>query len=718
LGDRQPRRLDILREEPGTLRRREWLQLALAGMAAGAGGCTRERGEKILPYTRQPRDVTPGIPSAYATSLTLDGFATGVLATSHEGRPTKIEGNPDHPASLGAAGVPEQAAVLGLYDPDRAGGLRAPGGPGGFPALVDKLSPARPDRGERLRFLLGPEGSPLLGDLVERVRLRSPRARFTFHSSVRPGFAEEGGRLVLGAPVQPQYDFGAAAVVLSLGDDFLAAGPFTLRYARQFAARRRVSAPADPMNRLYVAETMLTPTGTMADHRLRRKPSEMVRLAAQVAAEVAHLPGLPHPPPAALTGALDRLRGAPADPVVAALARDLVRHAGASLVTVGPGQPPVVHALGQLLNAMLGNDRAAWNIAPTLVSAGDAGQDLAALCAEIDAGAVDTLVILGHNPVYTAPADLELARCLSRVETVVYLDSHEDETATLAGWFVPAAHELESWGDATAYDGTRSLVQPLLQPLHGGRTAAEILALCAGDVRPDARRLVEELWTRRHPSDFADVWPRTLTTGVLAGSAAPRLSTRLAPEPLLRALAAIPPAPPDTGLEVSFAPDPCVHDGRFANNAWLLEQPQPVTKLTWDNAALLGPTTAARLGLATEDLVELILGGRRVRAPVLVVPGHADDAVTLHLGWGRTGAETLAHGAGFDANRLRTSAAPTSAAGLAIRKIPGAHHTLARTQLELRTGDRPLAPFATLAELRAHPDFTADLRGPVPSLLP
>ncbi|APR76321.1 Molybdopterin oxidoreductase, iron-sulfur binding subunit protein [Minicystis rosea] len=718
MGDRKQRRLEVLPDDTGAMRRREWLKLLGAGMAlAGAEGCLRERQEKILPYTRQPPNVTPGIPRYYATSLPLDGFATGVLVLSHDGRPTKIEGNPDHPASLGATSIFDQAAIIDLYDPDRASSIRTPEGPSGMDPIIAHFAGPRADAGERLRFLLGSEGSPLMGHLLGRIRERFPKARFTFHDGSRPAFAGQGGRLAFGAPVQPQYDFGAAKVVLSLADDFLATGPFSVRYARQFASRRRVAKPTDSMNRLYAVETTFTATGTLADHRLRRKPSEIAWVAGRAAAEIANLPGVKRPPRAVLD-ALAHFRGGTADPVVLALARDLARNAGASIVTVGPGQPPIVHALGHLMNSMVGSERTAWNIAPTLVSLGDAEQDLGSLIAEIDAGAVETLVIVGNNPVYSAPVDLDLGRRIRSVATVLYLGSHEDETAAVADWFVPAAHPLESWGDATAYDGTTSLLQPLIKPMRGGRSAVEILSLFAGVDHPDDRRALESFWTARHPDDFQDFWPKALTTGVIAGTAAPRLDRPLATDAIARALAAHAPEPAVNEIEASFANDPNVHDGRFTNNAWLLEHPQPVTKLAWDNAAQIAPATAARLGLQTEDLVELELGGRRVRAPVIVVPGHADEAVTLHLGWGRGGALTLGREVGFDANRLRTSAAPSFASGLVIHKLPGAKHTLARSQLEMRTEGRPIAPFATLETFKKHTEFTAELRGPLPSMLP
>jgi Fe-S-cluster-containing dehydrogenase component len=385
---------------------------------------------------------------------------------------------------------------------------------------------------------------------------------------------------------------------------------------------------------------------------------------------------------------------------------------------VGRAQPPIVHALGHLMNTMLQSTDVAWTIAPTRIGAGDAQQDLAALVAELDRGAVDTLVILEGNPVYSAPADFELERRLAQVTDVVYLGEHENETAACANWFVPAAHVLESWGDATAYDGTASLVQPLIVPMYGGRTAAELLALFTGQDYPDAHRLLRERWLRQLPAGDGEArWAQALQSGLFTGTASPPQRLELSVPSLVAALTA-PSLPPPAGLEVAFALDPSVYDGRFANNAWLLERPQPTTHLTWDNAALVSPRTARRLGVSTEDQVDLELGGRRVRAPVLIVPGHADEAVTLHLGWGRRGAESLARGVGFDAYALRTSRALSFATGLSMTRAAAPPYPLARTQLHWSLADRPIALSATLAEYRADPQFTAEQRGEVATLMP
>ncbi|WP_437497207.1 TAT-variant-translocated molybdopterin oxidoreductase [Sorangium sp. So ce1099] len=724
-----PGALPVADDSPGAVSRRSWLKLLGASMAlAGVSGCNAKPAGKIVPYVSTPPEVTPGFLRYYATSLELDGFATGVLVENHEGRPTKVEGNPEHPASLGATGVHEQASVLGLYDQHRARGARRGAGPAAWQAFVEQFEGARDDRGAGLRFVLRPTGSPLVLDLIGRIQERHPGARFTFHAPARSPHAARGAELAFGAPLQAQYDFRTADVILSLDADFLASMPFSLRYARQFAERRRIGSPTGTMSRLYVVEPGLTPTGTMADHRLRRRPSEVPAIAAAIAAELLLAEGArPGAIPAEALGALQplgllqpRVR-AEDRPFIQALARDLARGAAASVVVAGERQPPSVHALAHVMNAALRSDRAAWATPGTLISAGAAEQDLAALADEIRRGGVDTLVILENNVAYTAPADLELSALLRAVRSRVYLGLYEDETAAGCDWFVPAAHELEAWGDARAYDGTISLVQPLIEPLFQGRTAAEVLTVFAGEPRRSARELLREAWrARRGGADFDAFLEEALRRGLVEGSAAPRDTTALRPDGIAAALgqlAAAAPAPADA-IEVAFSTDANVYDGRFANNPWLLELPDPTTKLTWDNAALLSPETARALGVESEDVVDIELGGRSLSIPVLVAPGHADGTVSLKLGYGRSGAESIAAGVGFDAYRLRTSGAPFFAAGASVKKRPDEKHPLALTQRHFGLQGRPIALSAPLAVYREHPDFTKAHKGPQPSLMP
>jgi molybdopterin-containing oxidoreductase family iron-sulfur binding subunit len=708
-----------LEGEPDGLTRRAMLELCGASIAlASAAGCGQNRRDKLLPYTVNPPGLTPSVPLRYATSLSLDGAATGVLVRVNDGRPSKIEGNPDHPASLGATGALEEAAVLSLYDPQRARGILHHKAPATWRALTSLLGQGRADRGAGLRLILEPTSSPLLIDLLSRVLARFPAARVTFHAPARSDSALLGAKLTFGRPLQAIPDLRKAEVILALDADFLASGPFHLRYARHFAERRRPGAPGAPMSRLYVAEPALSPTGSLADHRLQRRPSDVHGVAAAVAFELASLPGVTLPVPGeALKSALAPFASREDGPLMKAIARDLARRPGAAVVIAGEWQSPETHALAHLCNAMLRSEGAIDLIEPTLASPGGQPQDLASLAREIGAGIVDTLVILEGNPAYTAPADLEIARLIKGVATSVHLGAYEDETAAVSAWFVPARHPLESWGDTRAHDGTISLVQALIEPLHEGSSPPEVLAVLAGDLHADARSLLRAYWRERVASrDFEAFWQDTLKLGLIAGSRSPAVAPAIVPGTLLPALAAK--GPPPAGIEVALRPDSRVYDGRFANNAWLQELPRPLTKLTWDNAALMSPALAARLGVGDEDRVRLSIGGRSVDAPALVAPGHADEAVTLHLGYGRTGTEAVARGVGFDAYRLRTSTARAGAVGLQIERLGGAKHPLARTQEHWSTEGRPLALRATAEEYRANPDFTGEQRGPVLSLLP
>ncbi|HEX9295191.1 MAG TPA: 4Fe-4S dicluster domain-containing protein [Polyangiaceae bacterium] len=696
--------------------RRELLKLLGASLGlAGVAGCAPTRTEKILPYTVPPKEMTPGIAREYATSMEVDGFATGLLVRSNDGRPTKIEGNPDHPASLGAAGAYEQASVLGLYDPHRARASRYRSTPASYDAIAKRLGAKREDRGSKLRILLEPTGSPLALDLLRRIQTRHPEAKITFYAPARTGHPAEGGRLAFGTRIQPQYDFTRADVILSIGADFLGAMPFQLRYARQFAERRRTSQPSQAMNRLYVVESMMSPTGSIADHRLRRKPGEIAAVLGAVAAHLAVLRRGRTPAP--LAEALAPFAAQRDAPLIEAIARDLARRPEASVVIVGEDEAPEVHALGYWVNTLLADHGPFFAIAPTLDHENIAQQSLADLVSDMARHAVDTLVILGGNPAYTAPSDLDFPRRVALVKDVYYLGLHENETARQCAWFIPAVHYLESWGDARAYDGTVSLVQPLIEPLFGGHSGTEVLALLAAERAPDAHTLLRAYWQQSHLGDFRSFWEETLRRGVVAGTASPPVPTRLDLSELVGSLGRLRRMTFErtSGLELAFFLDPGVYDGRFANNAWLQEFPRPMTKLTWDNAAQLSPATAAKLAVENEDIVEIRRADRVLRMPVLVVPGHADDALSVHLGYGRDGSEELARGIGVNVYPLRTLDGTSFARDIGVRKVAGLKHPLALTQVHFSTEGRPIALSATLAEWRADPDFAAGGRGPLAS---
>jgi len=684
----------------------KWMGAALG--LAGVAACTRAPSQEIVPYVIAPPEVIPGRARYYATALTLDGYATGVLVESHEGRPTKIEGNPDHPASLGATGAFEQASVLSLYDPARARGVTRSGSVASWQALGDELRrgawTGRAGRG--LHVLLEPTSSPTVEQLLTSIRARWPEAAIHFYAPGSAVNAWSGARIAFGTPgraLEPRFDLRGADVIVALDADFLAHGPAYLRLARQFADRRRygIAERGASMNRLYAIEPLHTVTGAAADHRARVPAHDVAPFAAALLDAI----GAPE-----LAGGIPLPLRAPARPyakLVAAIARDLAAHRGRSVVLAGPGQPPIVHAMAHAMNAVLENIGRTVMMAPSpILDAGEASHDLAPLADALDAGGVDTLVVLGTNAVYTAPADRPLH--VGRARQSIYLGAHEDETAALCTFTVAAAHPLESWGDARAFDGTVSIVQPLIEPLFGGRTAADVLAVLAGT--PGS---THDLVRARFAADAP--WRRALARGITDDGPTGPVPATLRWDAIAAAMARFTADKGGAGqpeLEVVFPLDPRVHDGRFTNNAWLVELPDPVSKLTWTNAATLSPDTAARLDLVDGLEVEVRFQGREVRAPVLVVPGQADGTVGLALGWGRSGAEEIARGRGANAYALRTSEAPYMGMGAVVRAT-GARRDLPITQRNRRLEgrDEEILHHASLDEHRNAPAGEAKKRG-------
>jgi Fe-S-cluster-containing dehydrogenase component/anaerobic selenocysteine-containing dehydrogenase len=694
--------LDAAREFPAgvdqpddTLRRRELLKLLGASvMLAGASGCERAPRGKIVPYAVQPPEVTPGVAKHYATAMTIDGYATGLLVESHEGRPTKIEGNPDHPASLGATGLHEQASILSLYDPARAQSVSLKGQPKSWRALAQAMTGGRGEeaRLDGLHVLLEPTSSPWTGHLLGDLRRRGATSHY--YAPVSQTARWDGTRLAFGRALDAVLDLRGAEVIVCLDSDLLASGPFHCCYARQFADGRRVRAKTDAMNRLYVAEPMLTVTGGVADHRLRTKARDVAAVAAGLMREAgAQLSGVPW-----LKGVMglssQSAVAAEAMAWIQAAARDLVAHAGRSLVVAGEGQPDVVHAMVALLNGALGNvQKTVKYVVPAILDAGSDSHTLGPLVAELDANRVESLLILGGNPSYTAPRDLELSRRIRSAKSTFYLGMYANETARDCDWLIPQAHYLESWGDARALDGTVSPVQPLVESLFGGRTVPEILGILTSSTAPSSYDALVAYWSESKPH-LTSEWSHALQRGVVPGTASPVEKVEARIDALTARLHGA--FSSSTTIELVTRVDPKVHDGAFANNAWLLELPDPMTKLTWGNAALVSPKTAARLGVETEDVVKLSLRGETIEAPVFVMPGQADDSIALSLGYGREGDEELAH-VGVNAYRLRTTSGLSFDNGVEVVRT-GKTRPLASTQEHWSTENRPIALSGTKKE--------------------
>ncbi|HET9838936.1 MAG TPA: TAT-variant-translocated molybdopterin oxidoreductase [Candidatus Angelobacter sp.] len=644
--------------------RRNFLKLAGASMAlAGLAGCTKQPLEEILPYVRQPEQLIPGKPIFYATAMPLHGHALPLVVETHEFRPTKVEGNPQHPASLGATDLFAQASILDLYDPDRSAHLTWMGEArpwGEFLSDLTRQAAAEKDKqGATLRFLTGAVTSPTFAWQMKNVLQQYPQAKWHRWDPINRDSARAGSKLAFGSYQDAVYKFDAAAVVFSLDADFLSGSwfPGFVRYARDFMRNRKLD-KGEQMNRLYVAESSPSTTGGKADHRLVLRPSEVESLARYLAGKTGA---------GAQGGQVSDEQRKWAD----AVAADLLEHKGKCLVVPGEFQSPAVHALAHAMNAALGNvGQTVSYIDPVEADPVEHGQSLRELVADLNAKKVETLVIFGGNPVYNAPVDLEFDKALANLKLGVQLSAYRNETSDHVHWHVPETHYLETWSDARSYDGTATIVQPMITPLFDGRSAHEVLAIFTEQSGTSPYDLVQTYWKTQHPTaDFEAWWRRALHDGVVAGSAAPAKS-------VTAKLGALPaPAQADPSeIEISFRPDPTIYDGRFVNNAWLQETPKPLSRNTWDNVAMISPKMAAHWGLyqLSDDndhqsdeqrLLEIAIGGRKVKAPYWAQPGHPDNTVTLFLGYGQTRSGRVGTGTGYNAYALRAAAALYLAAG-------------------------------------------------------
>jgi len=666
--------------------RRRFLTLMGASVAlAGASACTVQPKEVIVPYVRQPEELVPGNPLFYATAMSTAGVATGLLVESHLGRPTKIEGNPQHPASLGATDAAMQASVLTLYDPDRSQTVTRNGAISDWGHFLSALAGARDiaglKHGSGFRILTGTVTSPTLASQLKGFLSAYPEAKWHQYEPCGRHSPRAGSSMAFGRQINTIYRFDRAETIVSLDADFLCSGmPGGLRYARDYSARRRAAAiDADIISpRLYVAEGTPSITGGMAEHRFRMRTAEVEAFASDL---------------------LKELKTPSSGTRVSIVAKDLNAHRGASIVIAGEHQPPRVHAIAHALNQALGNvgttvvytDPVESNPVDELASLGE-------LVSDMRNGAVETLLILGGNPVYDAPADFTFLDALKKVALRAHVGLYSNETAAWCHWHVPEAHYLESWSDARAYDGTVSLVQPLIAPIYGGKTPHEILNVLNNHTDASAHDTVRDYWQSQHKGkDFDDFWQISLHDGVVENTALAAITPPAAN---------VPEASPSgsAGLEVVFRPDPAVGDGAMSNNAWLQEMPKPQNKMTWDNAVWLSPKSAQHYGVTTGNLVEIGLHGRTIEGPVWIMPGHADESIAVHFGYGRTRAGRIADGAGFNAYAIRDSTSPWVDRGAQITRKPGTH-AFATTQHTQTMEERDPFRIATYSEYHKDPGF-------------
>ena len=676
-------------EWPAGVSRREFLRLSSATLAlAGLGACTKQPLEKIVPYVEQPEVVIPGKPLRFATATQFSGFGQGLLVTSYEGRPTKIEGNPTHPASLGATSVWAQADVLDLYDPDRAQTVTT----GGAIKTIDDfwntlnlaLESAKPSGGQTLRILAEPISSPTLLAQLADVIQKFPAARWCIWDPLNRDNLNTNDALC---------DFSKAKVVVALDSDFLYAHPLALRYARDFGhARRVIAAEGARMNRFYAAESTPTITGSNADHRIAVAATNILSLAQTIASKL----GINARPTTKITN----------EEWIDAVVDDLKTNRGASVVIAGETQPPEVHALVLQINSALSNNGATISSVPPLpLPANRIG--FRELVDEMHRGAVELLVVLGGNPRYNAPVDLDFASAFEKVKLRLHHSVYFNETSRHSHWHMPALHFLESWSDTRAFDGSLSIVQPLIEPMYAGTSMHEILEALTGQSPRTSYEIVHSHWQAKNPvPDFETKWRRALSDGVVRELSAPEINFTSGTETVQR------PTPgaqrPPSNLEVLFRPDVSVRDGRYANNGWLQELPRQFSKLVWDNAALISPQLAKRENLENGDIIDLTLRDRTTQAPVWIQPGQAENSVTLPLGYGREIAGRVGRNVGFNAYALRTTDAFWFGDGLAIRKT-GARHWFVSTQQHHDVhGPRGILHDGTFEEFMSNPQFAQE----------
>jgi len=681
--------------------------LALAGVSS-LSGCRRPE-TYIVPYTKTPEWIVPGRSTLYATSMPRRMGAMPLLITTYEGRPTKIEGNPHYPSGNGATDLQSQASILGLYDPDRSRSFLHNGTAVTrevFDAhLADLREKLKKDKGASLAFLFEGSVSPTGRRLQAELARQFPKARWASYDPLSLENEEEAARVAFGPGTKVVPDFSKAEIIFSIDSNFLDPEEGGLVSVREFSKRRRVASSTDPMNRLYVAESHFTITGGMADHRLRIPASQMGTFLALLANELVKQ-GVSGLEPF-VQAVMDREVKLSLDPKwIEEAARDLIDHRGNSLIVVGKRQPASLHLLAYAIDQALGNVGRSLQVVEN--PEGPREIKIGELAEEISRGKVSTLFILGGNPVYNAPSDLDWAARQRSVSEVIHLGLYEDETAKLSQWHAPMAHYLEAWGDDRGQDGSYVSRQPMTLPLYGGISEIELLASLAGLPKPEGPELVQETFKGFYTGlDPSRAWEKFVHDGFLAGTASVPSAAAFDADKTRSYIKKNFPKSATLGassLEVVFTADPKVNDGRYNNNGWLQEVPDPITKITWDNAALVSPKTAGELGLKDTDVVKISVGPRMIEAPIFITPGQSDHSLTLPLGYGRTETGKVGTGTGFSSYPLRTSENPYYAVGATVSKT-GRTYSLSQTQEHYSMEGRDLVREARLDQYQKDPEF-------------
>jgi molybdopterin-containing oxidoreductase family iron-sulfur binding subunit len=672
--------------------------IALAGFAA----CRRPV-QKILPYSKQPENVVPGIPNFYASAMPFQDALTGLVIENHEGRPTKIEGNEMHPASLGSSSKFNQAATLNMYDPDRSRAVREGGEESTYTNFTSFCEQLFSDTGRSIAFISEANSSPTYNKLRDRALNRFPNAQWVTYEPFGEQNALEGANTAFGQRLRTVNHFEKADVIVALDDDFLnpAAHKNSVQNTKEFIENRNVES-GDDISRLYAIESTFTVTGSNADNRLRIKSSQIAAFiqALGVRLGVSGFSG-------------DGNNSFFGHEWIDAIGEDLQNNRGSSVLTLGSEHAPELHAAVAAINTALNNDGngVTYHQLPYIQDQNDREQ-LANVVQALDNEEIDTVVIIGGNPAYNAPADLNIKEAMGKAEHVLHLSDYYDETSQLASWHVNRAHFLEMWGDGYSFTGAMSIIQPQIEPLHGGKSEIEFLNTIITGNDAKGYTMVQDTWKEEIGSaGFQNAWEQILHDGVHTNGNFPQVTPSVQGGFAGMLQEAVTRNAGD-GMEVVIRPDAKLFDGRYANNGWLQELPDPMTKITWDNVALMSPKTAeelgvekAGLGVAEVDVLTLSANGQSVEIPAWVQPGHADDSITVTVGYGRDNIGKVADKTGVDTYPLRTAAAMLFATDVTVNNT-GRSYEIACTQDHSSMEGRSLLRHATQQEFRENPDFS------------
>lgn len=688
--------------------RRSFLRVMGASIALAGFAACRRPAQKIVPFSRQPEDLVEGVPNYYASTFPFQGALNGIVVENNSGRPTKIEGNEMHPASQGNTSIFGQAEILNMYDPDRSRYVRKDGERSSVSAFAEFCSNHFSNTDQNIAFVSESNSSPTYNRLKEQALDRFSNAQWITYEPFGEDNALEGTNMAFGQRLRTYNKFDEADIIVSFDDDFLnpAADKNSVENTKRFTDRRRVMSEDDDMSRFYAVESTFSITGSNADNRLRIKSGEIELFIYALAAELSSsVNGL-----SAFSGYSNKFSD---HEWISVLAEDLLENQGNSVLTVGRDHNPELHATVAAINVALGNDGQAVDYIE--IPHGEDHNNREAfgeLVQDLNDGNIDTVVLVGTNPAFTAPADLNFADAVSNAGQVIHLSDYYDETSKLANWHINRAHFLEAWGDGYSYSGTRSIIQPQIEPLYSGVSEIEFLNTILTGEQSKGYDLVQETWNSYYTNDFKSQWNKALHDGLADAQTFSAASVSITSTFNSEANNFISNAQPADGMELVIRPDSTVFDGRYANNGWLQELPKPMTKITWDNVALMSKKTAdelgvkeAGLGKAEVEVISITVDGTTIELPAWVQPGHADDSITITVGYGREGIGRVANKAGVDTYPLRTTDNMLFASNVSVEKT-GKTYEIASTQDHNTMEGRSLLRHATLQEYKENPNFS------------